>query len=224
MLYCRYRAPEILLQSPIYSPAVDMWAMGSRMAELFSLRPLFPGSSLFVHGILVRGRRQSMLFSILFSRVAFMYLHLLAETTTPTLSPSLRTKAAVAKTPPSAVVRGAVEQKCTKEAGYELSDETNVVARRRGLLPESNFCKQLFRIQREMINSCKALLTNNQNIDLPEGTFQAIQVSLLEYLGPTMQPVVKPMKAGGWHGQYDLFHGRSTEFLPGRSFSRKVAG
>lgn len=41
---------------------------------------------------------------------------------------------------------------------------------------------------------------------------------------PTMQPVVKPMKAGGWHGQHDLFHGRSKEFLPGRSFSRKVAG
>ena len=42
--------------------------------------------------------------------------------------------------------------------------------------------------------------------------------------GPTMQPIVKPMKAGGWHGQHDLFHGRSKEFLPGRSFSRKVAG
>ncbi|KAH0642823.1 hypothetical protein KY289_033797 [Solanum tuberosum] len=42
--------------------------------------------------------------------------------------------------------------------------------------------------------------------------------------GPTMQPVVKPMKAGGWHGQHALFHGRSKEFLPGRSFSRKVAG
>ena len=40
-----YRAPEILLQSPIYGPAVDMWAMGAIMAELFSLRPLFPGSS-----------------------------------------------------------------------------------------------------------------------------------------------------------------------------------
>ncbi|KAH0643908.1 hypothetical protein KY289_034882 [Solanum tuberosum] len=137
--------------------------------------------------------------------------------TTPTLSPSLHTKAAVAKTPPSAVVRGAVEQKCTKEAGYELSDETNVVARRRGILPESNFCRQLFRIQLGMINSCKALLTNNQNIDLPEGTFQAIQRT-------TIQPVVKPMKAGGWHGQHDLFHGRSKEFLPGRSFPRKVAG
>lgn len=40
-----YRAPEVLLQAPIYSSAVDMWAMGAIMAELFSLRPLFPGSS-----------------------------------------------------------------------------------------------------------------------------------------------------------------------------------
>ncbi|KAL3818327.1 hypothetical protein ACJIZ3_004232 [Penstemon smallii] len=40
-----YRAPEVLLQSPTYGPPVDMWAMGAIMAELFSLRPLFPGSS-----------------------------------------------------------------------------------------------------------------------------------------------------------------------------------
>ncbi|GAB2215791.1 hypothetical protein Droror1_Dr00020192 [Drosera rotundifolia] len=40
-----YRAPEVLLQSPSYTSAVDMWAMGAIMAELFSLRPLFPGSS-----------------------------------------------------------------------------------------------------------------------------------------------------------------------------------
>ncbi|CAA7403887.1 unnamed protein product [Spirodela intermedia] len=40
-----YRAPEVLLQSPIYGAEVDMWAMGAIMAELFTLRPLFPGSS-----------------------------------------------------------------------------------------------------------------------------------------------------------------------------------
>ncbi|XP_051119792.1 cyclin-dependent kinase F-4-like isoform X2 [Andrographis paniculata] len=40
-----YRAPEVLLQSPIYGPPVDMWAMGAIMAELFTLRPLFPGLS-----------------------------------------------------------------------------------------------------------------------------------------------------------------------------------
>ncbi|GLJ11674.1 hypothetical protein SUGI_0174360 [Cryptomeria japonica] len=40
-----YRAPEVLLQSSSYGSAVDMWAMGAIMAELFTLRPLFPGSS-----------------------------------------------------------------------------------------------------------------------------------------------------------------------------------
>ncbi|CAN6486973.1 unnamed protein product [Victoria cruziana] len=40
-----YRAPEVLLQSPAYDSAVDMWAMGAIMAELFTLNPLFPGSS-----------------------------------------------------------------------------------------------------------------------------------------------------------------------------------
>jgi len=40
-----YRAPELLLQATVYDTAVDMWAMGAIIAELFSLRPLFPGSS-----------------------------------------------------------------------------------------------------------------------------------------------------------------------------------
>ncbi|KAI4327976.1 hypothetical protein L6164_020377 [Bauhinia variegata] len=40
-----YRAPEVLLQSYLYGSKVDMWAMGAIMAELFSLRPLFPGAS-----------------------------------------------------------------------------------------------------------------------------------------------------------------------------------
>ena len=40
-----YRAPEVLLRSQYYSAPIDMFAMGAIMAELFSLRPLFPGSS-----------------------------------------------------------------------------------------------------------------------------------------------------------------------------------
>ncbi|XP_061337723.1 serine/threonine-protein kinase MHK [Gastrolobium bilobum] len=40
-----YRAPEVLLQSPCYTPAVDMWAVGAILAELFTLTPLFPGES-----------------------------------------------------------------------------------------------------------------------------------------------------------------------------------
>ncbi|OUM59201.1 hypothetical protein PIROE2DRAFT_34602, partial [Piromyces sp. E2] len=40
-----YRAPEVLLRSTSYSSPIDMWAMGAIAAELFTLRPLFPGSS-----------------------------------------------------------------------------------------------------------------------------------------------------------------------------------
>jgi serine/threonine protein kinase len=38
-----YRAPEVLLMNREYSNPVDMWALGTIMAELVNLRPLFPG-------------------------------------------------------------------------------------------------------------------------------------------------------------------------------------
>ncbi|KAH6559122.1 hypothetical protein KP509_1Z026700 [Ceratopteris richardii] len=40
-----YRAPEVLLQANTYGAAIDMWAVGAIMAELFTLIPLFPGES-----------------------------------------------------------------------------------------------------------------------------------------------------------------------------------
>eukprot|EP00252_Welwitschia_mirabilis_P004420 TRINITY_DN14773_c0_g1_i3.p1 TRINITY_DN14773_c0_g1~~TRINITY_DN14773_c0_g1_i3.p1 ORF type:complete len:439 (+),score=76.46 TRINITY_DN14773_c0_g1_i3:68-1384(+) len=40
-----YRAPEVLLQSRTYTTAIDMWAVGAILAELFTLQPLFPGES-----------------------------------------------------------------------------------------------------------------------------------------------------------------------------------
>eukprot|EP00604_Paraphysomonas_vestita_P001385 CAMPEP_0174818456 /NCGR_PEP_ID=MMETSP1107-20130205/1122_1 /TAXON_ID=36770 /ORGANISM="Paraphysomonas vestita, Strain GFlagA" /LENGTH=445 /DNA_ID=CAMNT_0016030291 /DNA_START=447 /DNA_END=1784 /DNA_ORIENTATION=+ len=40
-----YRAPEVLLRSPNYNSPIDQWACGGIMAELYTLRPLFPGSS-----------------------------------------------------------------------------------------------------------------------------------------------------------------------------------
>ncbi|KAL3361702.1 hypothetical protein AABB24_014526, partial [Solanum stoloniferum] len=158
-----YRAPEILLQSPIYGPAVDMWAMGAIMAELFSFRPLFPGSSeadeiykiCSVIGTPTKrdwsqGLELASAINYQFPQVAGVDLALLVPSASenaislitslcswdprkrPTaidalqhpffqscfyVPPSLRTKAAVAKTPPSAVVRGAVEQKYKWSSG-----------------------------------------------------------------------------------------------------------
>lgn len=40
-----YRAPEVLLRSTMYSSPIDIWAVGCIMAELYTFRPLFPGSS-----------------------------------------------------------------------------------------------------------------------------------------------------------------------------------
>jgi mitogen-activated protein kinase 15 len=40
-----YRAPEILLGSPQYTKAVDMWAVGCILGEMLTARPVFPGSS-----------------------------------------------------------------------------------------------------------------------------------------------------------------------------------
>jgi serine/threonine protein kinase len=41
----RYRAPEVLLRSTNYSSPIDVWAVGCIMAEVYTLRPLFPGAS-----------------------------------------------------------------------------------------------------------------------------------------------------------------------------------
>lgn len=40
-----YRAPEVLLRSSVYTPAIDMWAVGAIIAELFTCCPIFPGES-----------------------------------------------------------------------------------------------------------------------------------------------------------------------------------
>jgi len=40
-----YRAPEVLLRSTSYNSPIDLWAVGTIMAELFTLKPLFPGMS-----------------------------------------------------------------------------------------------------------------------------------------------------------------------------------
>lgn len=40
-----YRAPEVLLHSTNYSSPIDMWAVGCIMAEMYTLRPLYPGTS-----------------------------------------------------------------------------------------------------------------------------------------------------------------------------------
>lgn len=40
-----YRAPDVLMGSRNYSTSIDMWSAGCIMAEMFTGKPLFPGSS-----------------------------------------------------------------------------------------------------------------------------------------------------------------------------------
>lgn len=44
-----YRAPEVLLRASYYSAPIDLFAMGAIMAEMYTLRPLFPGKSREIH-------------------------------------------------------------------------------------------------------------------------------------------------------------------------------
>ena len=38
-----YRAPELLLNSESYTPAIDMWSVGCIIAEMLGRKPIFPG-------------------------------------------------------------------------------------------------------------------------------------------------------------------------------------
>lgn len=40
-----YRAPEVLLHSTTYSSPIDLWALGCIAAEIYTYRPLFPGTT-----------------------------------------------------------------------------------------------------------------------------------------------------------------------------------
>ncbi|KAK9378381.1 kinase-like domain-containing protein [Kockiozyma suomiensis] len=40
-----YRAPDVLLGSRTYSTSIDMWSAGCIMAEMYTGRPLFPGTT-----------------------------------------------------------------------------------------------------------------------------------------------------------------------------------
>ena len=44
-----YRAPEIMLHSPVYTTGVDMWSVGCILAELIARKPLFPGELIQIY-------------------------------------------------------------------------------------------------------------------------------------------------------------------------------
>ncbi|CAI9771630.1 unnamed protein product [Fraxinus pennsylvanica] len=284
-----YRAPEVLLQSPTYGPAVDMWAMGAIIAELFTLRPLFPGSSeadeiykiCCVIGSPTKNRWPEGLglasaINYQFPEVAGVDLSLLIPGVSadainlitslcswdpckrPTalealqhsffqscfyVPPSLRPKAAVASTPPAGA-RGALEHKYRRYPGSSLNPK-----------PVNNFSSAKPHatlnagVQRKLDMNNQDVIKNDKNynsvnrqqkyrppalngpstyLGKSRGVYDATEKFTNMTLGsgrPLAKPSVPPpMKAGGLHGQSDLFPRRSQEILPGRVYTRKVAG
>ncbi|KAL2525312.1 Protein kinase superfamily protein [Abeliophyllum distichum] len=287
-----YRAPEVLLQSQTYGPAVDMWAMGAIMAELFTLRPLFPGSSeadeiykiCCVIGSPTRsewseGLELANAINYQFPQVASVPLSALIPCAIedainligslcswdpckrPTalealqhpffkscfyVPPTLHCKAAVARTPPSDGMRGALEQKCGRRYAGTLSNPkpmNNYSVKSRANM-NSGVQRKLDMNKQDVSKNDKTL---KSNVKLqPRHCPPAMNGPATRFLGKTRgvsdvsnklanmkvssgRPLVKqlvplPMKAGGGHRQSDLSFGRSKEILPERAYNRKVAG
>ncbi|CAK9179399.1 unnamed protein product [Ilex paraguariensis] len=288
-----YRAPEVLLQSPTYGSAVDMWAMGAIMAELLTLSPLFPGSSeadeiykicsvigsptecVWAYGLKLSGA-----INYQFPQLAGVHLSALIPSASadaislittlcswdpckrPTalealqhpffqscfyVPPSLRSRAAVAGTPPSAGSRGALEQKSARSYSGSLSNPKP----RNNLPSVKSYASLSSGVQRKLEMNCPDATNNDKSMkssvkqqpryrpparNWPTGNHigKALTISdtaekFANMKVGTVKPQARqslppPMKAGGWHGQSEWFLGQSQEILPGRTYSRKVVG
>ncbi|XP_052170174.1 cyclin-dependent kinase F-4-like isoform X2 [Diospyros lotus] len=140
-----YRAPEVLLQSQMYNSAVDMWAMGAIMAELFTLRPLFPGSSeadeiYKICSVIgtptanewVEGLKLASAINYQFPQLTSVHLSVLIPSASEDainlitscfyIPPSLRSRTATTRTPPPAGTRAMAEQKSMRRYSGALSN------------------------------------------------------------------------------------------------------
>ncbi|KAL0393752.1 UNVERIFIED_CONTAM: Cyclin-dependent kinase F-4 [Sesamum latifolium] len=267
-----YRAPEVLLQSPTYGPPVDMWAMGAIMAELFTLRPLFPGSSeadeiykiCSVIGSPTKsewseGLKLASAINYQFPQAAGVHLSVLVPGVSedainliaslcswnpckrPTalevlqhpffqscfyVPPSLRPKAAIARTPPAGS-RGVLEQNCGRRYPGSLSN-LKPANRFSSAKPQASLSAG---VQRKLdMNNQQDLTKNDKNLKnyvkqqpryRPPGmngpcnlgktrgvsdAAEKLSNMTVGSVRPLARPSVPPpMKAGGWHGQSDLF-------------------
>ncbi|XP_058222049.1 cyclin-dependent kinase F-4 isoform X2 [Rhododendron vialii] len=285
---------EVLLQSPLYDSAVDMWAMGAIMAELFTLRPLFPGSSEAdeiykicsvlgtpTESVWAEGLKLANDINYQFPQLTGVHLSVLIPSASedavnfitslcswdpckrPTalealqhpffqscfyIPPSLRSKSAVTRTPPSAGTRGALEQKSVRRYSGTLPNlkhasnlppvkshvsVTTGVQRKLELnnqdaIKNDKFTKAAAKPQPRYRPPARNSPTSIYNGKVARGVSETAEKLGNMALGsarvPARHAVPAPMKAGGWHGQPHLFLGRSQEIQPGRSLSRKVAG
>ncbi|XP_077244741.1 protein kinase superfamily protein [Tasmannia lanceolata] len=287
-----YRAPEVLLQSSVYDSAVDMWAMGAIMAELFTLRPLFPGSSeadeIYKicsvigspnHNSWAAGLELANVIKYQFPQFASVQLSVLIPSASedainlisslcswdprkrPTaaealqhsffqpcfyIPPSLRMRPAVPRTPPSAGMKGALEQKSSRRYSATLSNAKTArnfssapmhASLSTGVQRKLEMdCQDANKIEKSVKSSAKQPkyrppARNSPGASVYSGKNSRSVSDTAEKLGhmrvssgrePVKAPP-PPMKAGGWHGNSDIL-GRSHEIPSARSYSRKVVG
>jgi protein kinase len=164
------------------------------------------------------------------------------------IPPSLRSKSAVTRTPPTAGTRGAIEQKSV----WQYSGTLPNFKPASNLHPAKSHTSVATGVQRKLEMNNQDAIKNDKFSNAaakppPRYRLPARNSATSTYNGkiarevsktaeklanmtvgsarvPTRQAVPAPMKAGGWHGQPHLFLGRSQEIQPGRTFSRKVAG
>ncbi|XP_057448746.1 cyclin-dependent kinase F-4-like isoform X2 [Lotus japonicus] len=286
-----YRAPEVLLQSHLYNSKVDMWAMGAIMAELLSLRPLFPGVSeadeiYKICGVIgsptieswADGLRLARAINYQFPQLAGVHLSALIPSASddaislitslcswdpckrPTASealqhpffqscfyipPSLRTRA-VARTPPPAATRGALDQQGAKRysgvlPNSKLTNNFSSLKVHPSLV--SGVQRKLDMVNQDGMKKENSMKTSIQSKyrqpgkDSPtasmikgRGVSETTERLANMSVGTRRQSMGQsrpPMKAGGvnWISESGNFMLRPAQQIPtGRTFTRKVAG
>lgn len=286
-----YRAPEVLLQSCIYSSKVDMWAMGAIMAELFSLRPLFPGASeadeiYKICGVIgnptteswADGLKLARDINYQFPQLAGVNLSALIPSASdhaisliqslcswdpckrPTalealqhpffqscfyIPPSLRSRA-VARTPPPAGTRGALDQQGVKRYPGALpsSKPINYFSSPK-VQPSSGVQRKLDMVNQDGIKNEKSMKTTTQSKyrhpgkesptsvikgrtthEISETAERLANMSIGNRRQSMGQPRPPPMKAGvNWSSESPNFMFRpAPQIQTGRTYTRKVAG
>ncbi|XP_019423956.1 PREDICTED: cyclin-dependent kinase F-4-like [Lupinus angustifolius] len=289
-----YRAPEVLLQSYLYGSKVDMWAMGAIMAELFSLRPLFPGVSeadeiYKICSVLgsptteswADGLKLARDINYQFPQLAGVQLSSLIPSASvdaiclitslcswdpckrPTASealqhpffqscfyipPSLRTRA-VARTPPSAATRGALDQPGVKRYSSAFNNSmllNNFTSPKLHPSLASGVQRKLNMVNQDGIKNDNSMKTTKQSKYRPPGKNSPTSINMGRSTHGVSETAEKlanmsvgnrrqsigqprpspPMKTGvNWIPESGNYMLRPTQQIPnGRTFIRKVAG
>ncbi|KAJ9134974.1 hypothetical protein P3X46_032202 [Hevea brasiliensis] len=290
-----YRAPEVLLQSYLYSSKVDMWAMGAIMAELFTLRPLFPGTSeadeiYKICNIIGSPTKDSWADGLnLASAINYQFpqsvgVHLSAlipsasddavnlikllcswdPSKRPTagealqhpffqscfyVPPTLRSRAPVTRTPPSAGTKVALEQQCARRQPASLPNSKvthGFLSSKLNASLSSGVQRKLDLVNQDASRNEKSLKSaakqqkyrppgrkspmvinkarSTRGVSDAADKFASMSIGSHRQIGA--QPKPPPMKAGvQWSGESgDMFLRQTHQFQPGRSYTRKVAG